>query len=179
MKEAASVFLRADIQREDGRRLAGWMGNQNVTRYLNEKSGVSEEICSLLERAPEGMLSYHFNRHGRFFLICDSGGRSIGFIKLAPCSETGCEVVYAIGEELLWGRGYGRRALDLALQKAFFELRRETVEARIRRENTRSIRAAAHCGMRRVQEIGPLQVYRITAREYMESKRPGRSSAGR
>ena len=170
MKEAASVFLRADIRREDGLRLVKWMRNRNVTRYLNEKGDVSDELLSLMDRTPDGMLSYHLNQSGRFFLVCDANGESIGFIRLKPYAEGGCEIVYVIGEETLWGRGYGRHALELALAKAFFELRRESVVARIIKENTRSTRTAAHCGMRLVHGGENLHVYQITAEEYLARK---------
>lgn len=170
MNEAASVFLRADIQRQDGRSLAQWMRNNNVTRYLNENGNISDELMQLAERAPEGTLSFHLNQRGRFFLICAGDGSSIGFITLAPRAQKECEVVYAIGDEALWGRGYGRHALDLALGKAFFEMRREKVTARIRKGNIRSIRAAQHCGMKPVRAAGDLAVYEITFGEYIEHR---------
>lgn len=170
MNEAASVFLRADIRREDGYRLAKWMRNRNVTRYLNEKGDISDELVSLIERTPEGMLSYHLNQAGRFYLVCGGKGEPIGFIRLKPGAEQSCEIVYVIGEEPLWGRGYGRRALELALAKAFFEMRRESVIARIKKGNTRSTRTAAHCGMRLVHSGETMQVYRITAQDYLAQK---------
>jgi len=170
MNEAASVFLRADIQRQDGRYLAQWMRNTNVTRYLNEKGNISDELIMLAERAPEGMLSFHLNQRGSFFLICSGDGSSIGFIKLAPSAPKECEIVYAIGDESLWGRGYGRHALDLALNKAFFDMRKEKVTAKIRKENIRSIRAAQHCGMKPVREAGNIRIYEITFREYVEHR---------
>lgn len=170
MYEAASVFLRAELQQKDGLQLAAWMRNPNVTRYLNEKGDVSDELIALMERTPEGMLSYHLNQSGRFFLVCSRERGSIGFVRLMPNSDRCSEIVYVIGEELLWGHGYGRHALDLALAKAFFELRRETVIARIKKENVRSIRTALRCGMRLVRKTGRLQTYQITAREYMEHR---------
>lgn len=176
MNEAASIFLRADIQTQDGHNLADWMNDRQITEYLNEKEGISEEIISLLDRTPSGMLTYHFNQHGRFFMICAQSGRSIGFIKLAPCSSKNCEIVYAIGEKLLWGRGFGKRALDLALGKAFFEMRMEHVTARIIKANLRSIRAAAHCGMRSTAERNGMLIYDITAAEYIEHKSRGKEA---
>ena len=174
MNEAASVFLRADIKRKDGYHLASWMQNRGVIRYLNEERNISEELISLIERTPEGMLSFHLNQIGRFFLICNKKGDSIGFIRLTPRSDKCCEVVYAIGEEVLWGRGYGKQALELALEKAFFEMRKETVVARINKNNTRSTRTAPHCGMKLTQESEHMQMYQISAREYFEHKKRNR-----
>jgi len=69
---------------------------------------------------------------------------------------------------MLWGRGYGKQALDLALEKAFFEMRKETVVARIDKSNKRSIRTAMHCGMSLAKESEHMQLFQITAREYFE-----------
>lgn len=170
MNEAASVFLRTDIKWKDGYQLASWMRNQNVTRYLNKKDNISDELTCLMERTPEGMLSYHLNRYGKFYLVDSREGDPIGFIRLTPCSDKCCEIVYVIGEELLWGRGYGKRALELALAKAFFEMRMETVVARIKKENIRSTRTAARCGMKLIRDSGHLLIYQITAGEYIQKK---------
>ena len=171
MNEAASVFLRAEIKRKDGYHLASWMQNRSVIRYLNEERNISEELISLIERTPEGMLSYHLNQIGRFFLICNRKGDSIGFIRLTPRSDQCCEIVYVIGEEILWGRGYGKQALELALEKAFFEMRNETVVARIDKSNTRSIRTAMHCGMKLVKDSEHMQLFQISVREYFENRK--------
>ena len=42
MKKAASIFLRADIGPADVRDLANWMGDREVTRYLNEERSTAE-----------------------------------------------------------------------------------------------------------------------------------------
>ena len=171
MNEAASVFLRAEIKRKDGYRLASWMQNRSVIRYLNEERNISEDLISLIERTPEGMLSYHLNRIGRFFLICNRKGDSIGFIRLTPRSDQCCEIVYVIGEEGLWGRGYGKQALELALEKAFFEMRNETVVARIDKCNVRSIKTAMHCGMKLAKDSEHMQLFEISVREYFENRK--------
>ena len=72
------------------------------------------------------------------------------------------------------GRGYGKQALELALEKAFFEMRKETVVARINKNNTRSTRTATHCGMKLTQESEHMQMYQISAREYFEHKKRNR-----
>jgi len=173
MNEAASVFLRAKINQRDGYRLAEWMRNRNVTRYLNEEINVSDELIALMERTPEGMLSYHLNQNGRFFQVSREGS-PIGFVRLTHCPEEYCEIVYVIGEERLWGHGYGKRALELALAKAFYEMRKEVAFARIHEENTRSTGTAVHCGMKLTRKSGHMQIYQITAREFMEQQKRSR-----
>ena len=36
IKKAASIFLRAEIDRQDLELMIRWMDNPNITRYLNE-----------------------------------------------------------------------------------------------------------------------------------------------
>ncbi len=170
MNEAASVFLRADIQPRDGYSLAEWMNDRMITQYLNEQNEISKEILHLVHNSPIGMFTYYFNRNGHFYMICDRNDHSIGFIKVQKRSEHRCEVVYVIGERILWGHGYGEQALDLALSKAFFDLRMEHVTARIRKENIRSIRTALHCGMSCTKEDERSFLYEITLHEYIEYK---------
>lgn len=176
MKEAASVFLRADIKMQDGRNLARWMNDQQITEYLNEKENISEEITSLLNRSLPDMLTFHFNQRGRFFMICVGEERSVGFVNLVRRSSGSCEIVYAIGEKQLWGRGYGERALDLALGKAFCEMRMEYASAHIMKDNLRSIRAAARCGMRFIEQKGDLLIYNISAAEHAHISAVSRES---
>lgn len=86
MKKAASVFLRMEIYRTDVMRMVDWMNNANVTKYLNEAPEVARSLDALLAATPEPMLRFHFNRSGRFYLICHEGCESIGFVKLLPPS---------------------------------------------------------------------------------------------
>lgn len=110
MKKAASIFLRAEIEPRDIELLIRWMENPHITQYLNEEPSVIRSLRQLLLTVPSPMLTFHFNRLGRFFLICRSNGNTIGFVKLRELSERGSyEIVYAIGEESLWGHGYGER----------------------------------------------------------------------
>ena len=107
MKKAASIFLRAEIEMNDIELLIRWMKNPNVTRYLNEDPNVVYSLRRLSQSVPEPMLTYHFNRTERFFLVCRGEGEAIGFVKLRKTRENDAyEIVYAIGEEELWGRGY-------------------------------------------------------------------------
>ena len=64
------VTLRREITPGDVERMMDWMGNPNVTRYLNEDKHVTGQLSRLLSTVPGPMLTYHFNRDCRFFLIC-------------------------------------------------------------------------------------------------------------
>ena len=64
------------------------------------------------------------------------------------------EIVYAIGEDTLWGQGYGEAAIDKALRIAFSKLGTHSVIAKINPANERSRRLAAACGFRNVGTSG-------------------------
>ena len=93
-----------EIYRTDVMRMVDWMNNANVTKYLNEAPEVARSLDALLAATPERMLRFHFNRSGRFYLICHEGCESIGFVKLLPLPETKAyEIVYAIGKKRFGG----------------------------------------------------------------------------
>lgn len=116
MKKAASVFLCTEMTLRDVELLSQWMENPIITRYLNEMPGVSDSLRDLAGKIPAPLLALRFNQEGRFFLVCEKDGEAIGFVKLRPLQSRGThEIVYAIGEESLWGRGYGKGAVRSAL----------------------------------------------------------------
>ena len=94
MKKAASIFLRAEITPQDVQLLIRWMENPDVTRYLNEQTNITHSLRRLLSEVPAPMLTFQFNRAGRFFLVCRPGGDAIGFVKLQPRREPGFVIPY-------------------------------------------------------------------------------------
>lgn len=172
MKKAASIFLRSDITLQDLNAMISWMENPNVTRYLNEDSHVIAHLSSLADPASGPLLTYYFNQHGRFFLVCPAAGPAIGFVSLRSVDVPGCyEIVYAIGEESLWGQGLGESTLRAALSMVFLEWRGSRVLARIYPENARSLRSVRSCGFRCTADQGKLHRYEISAEEYLRSLR--------
>lgn len=160
---------------EDCENMIRWIENEHVSQYLNESSCLAEEMRGLLERTSEEMLTLQFNRSGSFYLVCDHEDTSIGYARLAPLSGNRMEVVYAIGEEDLWGRGLGRQALQRIMSVAFLEKRADALLARIRPENVRSLRLAERCGMERIGTIGRMAVYEITSDQYLNLRRTSRN----
>lgn len=164
MRKAASIFLRACTKRTDLDNLVYWLKNPEVTRFLNEAPGVVPYLSRLADTVPEPMLSFHMNALGRFFMICLEDGRSIGFVKLAKTPEKGTyEIVYAIGEDTLWGFGYGEAAIYQALKLAFEEQEAQKVIAKINPLNERSRRLAFACGFREEKALGNNLQYAVTA----------------
>ena len=172
MKKAASVFLRTEMTLRDVELLSQWMENPIITRYLNEMPGVSDSLRDLAGKIPAPLLALRFNQEGRFFLVCEKDGEAIDFVKLRPLQSRGThEIVYAIGEESLWGRGYGKGAVRSALSAAFLDSCAERVIARIDPENTRSIRSVCACGFSRCGKEGKLHLYDLTQERYLENLR--------
>lgn len=160
MRKAASIFLRACERRRDLDSLIYWLKNPEVTRFLNEEPGVVHYLSRLADTAPEPMLSFHLNVMGRFYMICLEDGTAVGFVKLAETAHPGIlEIVYAIGEDTLWGFGYGEAAIRQTLHLAFEELGIQKIIAKIDPRNERSRRLAFACGFREEQARGKYMQY--------------------
>lgn len=169
MKKAASIFLRSDMEPRDVRNLTNWMENQKVTCYLNESKNTTKELQHLLDTTPTPMLTFRFNQQGRFFLVCDEQEDSIGFVKLKQQTSPGCyEIVFAIGDETLWGNGYGSQAVQAAQYEAFLEWRAKKLTAKIYHENVRSKNTVRRCGFHEEERLENLSCYSITMDEYLD-----------
>lgn len=172
MKKAASIFLRAEIYPQDVEHLIRWMANPRITQYLHEDPAVIQSLQQLLATVPAPMLTFQFNQWGRFFVVCDRSNAAIGFVKLkALTPQNTYEIVYVIGEEALWGNGYGKDAILAALSTAFFEWRARKVVAKIYPGNLRSIRAVQSCGFSCDHRENPLFRYSITMDDYLDRLR--------
>ena len=172
MKKAASIFLRTEIGQRDIELMIRWMDNPNITRYLNEDPHIVYALRQLSMTVPAPMLTYHFNRAGHFFLVCLEEGGTVGFVKLYRLPESGTyEIVYVIGEESLWGRGFGESAIRAALAKAFLEWQAEKIIAKIVPQNQRSIRSVHACGFRQNGTEGQFLRYSITTDAYLQQLR--------
>ncbi len=169
MKKAASIFLRADMEPVDIRFLSRWLKNRQVTRYLNENPNAPDELSNLVQSVPAPLLTCRLNQQGRFFLVCgEEAEQPIGFVKLRE-DGSGCyEIVFAIGEEELWGNGYGSKAVQAAQYQAFLEWRARKLVAKIYHGNTRSERTVRGCGFREERQLEKLSYYTMTQNEYFE-----------
>lgn len=78
-------------------------------------------------------------------------------------------MVYAIGEDSLWGLGYGENAMAKAMGFAFAELGAASLIAKIAPENIRSRRLAAACGFREAGRSGTTVLFRAEREFYEKS----------
>lgn len=172
MKKAASIYLRAEICRRDVDRMIRWMESPNVIKYLNEDLNIVPRLKRLNASTPEPMQSYHFNRLGRFFMVCRKDGEGVGFVRLMPGGgRNAYEIVYVIGEESLWGQGLGESAVRCAQAQAFLELRAERMVAKIMPQNRRSIRCVCACGFESAETGGELLRFEMTSAAYFQRLR--------
>ena len=170
MKKAASIFLRADMRPTDVKNISRWLESRSVTRYLNEDDNAPEALRRMLDTTPAPLLTCRFNQYGKFFLVCEDEEDSMGFIKLREHFDSGCfEIVVVIGDERLWGNGYGTDAVRAAQYRAFFDWRAKKMIAKIYHGNIRSERMVRCCGFREEQRGESLTLYSMTMDEYLRA----------
>ena len=170
MKKASSIFLRTQITRNDVIHLSRWMSDARVTRFLNEQASISAELDVLCYAVPEPLLALRLSGSGRFYIVSSAAGEPIGFLSLKPArNAVDWEIVVAIGNASLWGRGCGAHALRLALNENFLE--RESpikrITAKIHRQNSRSIRLFSHMSFQFDGESGDYLLYSLTGSAYL------------
>lgn len=171
------AFLRTELSGEDLLQLIRWMSNEHVYRFLNEHQQIAAQLKQIYDaRLP--VFTPLFNRNGRFYMICAGGGQAIGFLRMQYAADNTVELVVAIGEETMWGRGYGRAALAEALKIAFYELRRDMIIAHIYNDNTRSRQMFINRGFVPCGAGEHLTEYRLTFSEYLRARRSPQEMIG-
>ena len=112
------VMPRTDLNENDLLLLIRLMSKERVYRFLNEHQQITAQLKNIYDsRLP--VFTPLFNRNGRFFMICTGDGRAIGFLRMKYAPENAIELVVAIGEEEMWGQGYGHAGLTEAMKIAF------------------------------------------------------------
>ena len=170
---AQRVVLRMDLNENNLLLLIRWMSNEHVYQFLNEHQQITAHLKNIYDsRLP--VFTPLFNRTGRFYMICAEDGRAIGFLRMKYAPDNAVELVVAIGEEEMWGQGYGRASLMEAQKITFFELRREKLIAHIYNENARSRQMFLNRGFVPCREGDRLREYQLTLREYLKPAPPRR-----
>lgn len=96
-----------------------------------------------------------------------SAYETIVFLRLIPKND-GVEIVIAVGEKELWGKGIGHKAVLEALKKAFFDMRTEKVVAKIKKTNKRSRNLFKGIGFMEVKELEREIEYKITRETFFK-----------
>jgi len=164
--EINSIILSPEVYRSDAEKIADWLSDEEIIRYLNEDNNVRENLINVIDRINMPILTHLFNNNCRFFTIKNPYG-TIGFLRLIPKGKT-IEIVIAVGEKELWGKGIGHNAVMEALKTSFFEMRTEKVVAKIKKDNKRSQNLVMGIGFKEAKKLEKEVEYHITKEIFCE-----------
>lgn len=164
--EINSVVLNPEVYRSDADKIANWLSDEEIVSYLNEDNNARKNLINVVNRIDISILTHLFNNNCRFFTIKNMYG-TIGFLRLVPKGET-VEIVIAVGEKDLWGKGIGHNAVIEALKVAFFEMRSEKVVAKIKQTNKRSQNLFKGIGFKEVKKLQKEIEYHITKEIFLK-----------
>lgn len=160
------IILRQEIYKSDALKILNWVEDREVSRYLNERSGVGNSIKEVVSRVNMPILTPLFNQNSSFFIILNND-EPIGFLRLVPKGNT-AEMVVAIGEKEKWGMGLGPNAILEGLKKAFFNWKVDEVVAKINFKNHRSKRAFTKAGFEADRKLLTETQYSITLKNFLK-----------
>ena len=115
--ETISIELSQEVYRSDAEKMVNWLSDKEIISNLNEDSNVTRNLINMINRIDMPILTHLFNNNCSFFTIKNIN-QTVGFLRLIPKNK-GVEIVIAVGEKELWGRGIGYNAVLEALKKAF------------------------------------------------------------
>ncbi len=113
--ETISIKLSQEVYKSDAEKMVNWLSDKEITSNLNEDSNVTENLINVINRIDMPILTHLFNNNCSFFTIKNIN-ETVGFLRLIP-KNRGIEIVIAVGEKELWGRGIGYSAVFEALKK--------------------------------------------------------------
>jgi UDP-4-amino-4,6-dideoxy-N-acetyl-beta-L-altrosamine N-acetyltransferase len=133
-----------DLVRDDCRHLAAWRRESEVNRWMSDQPPETEEAHGLW------LDSFLVDPDRRGWIITHSGQPS-GLLMLSGLTNCNrrAEWGWYIGDPDARGRGVGRAAQALGLDKAFDDLGLEKVWAEVFADNEAALKAQAAAGFRR------------------------------
>ncbi|MDU1413963.1 MAG: GNAT family N-acetyltransferase [Clostridium sp.] len=162
--EISNVVLSQEVYRSDAERILDWLGDEEIVGYLNEDYNARENLINVINRVNMPILTHLFNNNCRFYTIKNEYG-TLGFIRLIPKGDA-LEMVIAVGEKNLWGKGIGHQAVKEALKEAFFEMRTKKVIIKIKKNNKRSQNLAKGLGFKQVRIMDNSIEYLLSIDEF-------------
>lgn len=111
----------------------------------------SDDVCPMDEAAVAASLERWMQPRDdiqHFAIALLRTNRPIGFLHVAfiDAVHRRCKLGFVIGEKELWGQGYGREALGLAIEHCFATLNMNRIGAEVYATNVRSIRLLERAG---------------------------------
>jgi len=131
------------IKAEDFNKIIAWQANNDLNQYIGNKLPTSTQECET-----RYLKSKLFNR---IYGIEDEKGSLIGEIEINHIKwrEREAELFLYIGEQELWGKGYGRDALKAFLNYLFNEKKFKYIYLRVYEHNIRAIKCYERCGFKK------------------------------
>lgn len=143
------LYLRP-MEMEDRDHFTQWFNDPEANRFLNRDFPLHAE-------EEEKWIHELGNRKDQLVLVMvlKDGDRPIGSIGLHGIGlpDRRAELGIAIGEQELWGQGYGREAIGLVLGHAFGRLGLHRVFLHVVAANERGARCYEACGFRKEGEL--------------------------
>lgn len=164
--KADKIQLRREVFEADAWKIAGWMEDHEIVKYLNEGQNVAKSIKQAIQRVNLPILTHLFNQNGSFFVITEAK-QPIGFLRLVPKGKS-AEIVVVIGDKERWGRGLGTSAILKGLKHAFFEWRMDEVIAKINIKNERSRKVFRNIGFKPDKELAEEMQYSLSIEEFLK-----------
>ena len=158
--ETISIQLSQEVYKSDAEKMAYWLSDKEIASNLNEGVNAKENLINVINRIDMPILTHLFNNNCSFFTI-KATYETIGFLRLIP-KNGDIEIVIAVGEKELWGKGIGHDAVIEALKKAFFDMRTNKVIAKIKKTNDRSRNLFKGIGFMEAKELDREIEYKIT-----------------
>lgn len=138
------IALRDITEADCGEDYLCWLQDENVNRFLETRW--TEQSIEIIKQFVETMRQ---STHSILFaIIFKKNGKHIGNIKIGPISPYYhyADISYFIGDRSYWGNGYATRAIKLASDYAFLQLKLHRIQAGAFDENIGSIRALQKAG---------------------------------
>ncbi|MDF2843227.1 MAG: acetyltransferase, family [Herbinix sp.] len=165
--EALDVTLTQEVTRKDALIIGEWLGNTEITKYLNEAKNITSEINDIVSKFNTDIMTHLFNRNGTFCMILHGANEPVGFLKLVR-KNVEAEIVLVIGEKEKWGQGIGTKSIEQGLSKVFFQWRMPRVIAKIHPGNIRSVKAFEKTGFHFESNLNNCKLYSITMERYIK-----------
>ena len=166
MKKAASVLLRADINEKDASCLLSWLNDPETTQFLADGRDSINDVHRLINNIPIHLWRMSLNGSGCFYMV-DCDDMPIGFVRLSAINKETFEVVIALGDKKVWGKGYGTLALKKCLDIAFFEHRARRIIANIYPQNTRSLHMVEKLKFKQQEKRSSVIRYALTLDQFI------------
>jgi len=141
--EGDKVKLRS-VKPSDYDKIIKWSENKKLTYFAGARLPKDREECIKRYQRSSNLFNI-------IFAIEDKNGNFLGEIELnhIQWKKKIAELFLYIGEENLWGKGYGADALNTFIEYIYREKKFNKIYLRVYQNNIRAIRCYQKCGFKK------------------------------